>query len=203
MEGSIFFMSKQHDILLCTISSFNEKYGVAYPSIAKLAQCTGLTELEVATTIKELVEVGRLTKKARYDANGRRLSNEYRIIEPPMDDQSTIDDKAQNGYPLKSFNKSFKKEDLNKEQPKLSHESHTNFQFIMHQHRLPHELFQCLFDYEYIRETLKDCKGWHIEEAVKELKFRLSVRHTIYNLGRWFNKVLENCRIKDIAIGAA
>lgn len=199
-------MSKQHDTLLCAISSFEGKYGIAYPSYAKLAQCTGLSELEVAATIKELIEKGRITKKARYDANGRRISNEYRLIEPPMDDQSTIDDKAQNGYPLKSFIKSFKifkKEDLNnkRERPKMSHDSHMNFFSLMREFQLPHELFLFLFDDPDIRETLKSCKEWHIYDAVDELKYRLSIRHPIYSLCRWFNKVLETCRIKDIRIG--
>lgn len=203
LEG-VFFMSKHQDALFRTLRSFTEKYGgVAYPSIAMLAKCTGLTELETASAIKELVEGGRITKKARYDASGRKLSNEYTIIEP-----KPLDNKAQNEYPKKSFIQSFKtafkkEEDLNmqRSESKISHESHLWFWQVSRIYKLPHELFLYLLNDPHIRETLKDCKEWHIKDAVDELKYRLSIRHQIYSLGRWFNKVLETCRIKDIGIG--
>lgn len=60
-----------------------------YPSLATIGGHIGMSHPTVQRAIKDLIELGLLSKEKRYDDGGRQTSNLYTLLDPPRKDSDT------------------------------------------------------------------------------------------------------------------
>ena len=71
---------KSGSILVFTaLASFAGKDRIVWPSLKTIGKMVGMKERSVRRLLSELEEVGVVTRVARYDRDGKQLSNVYRL----------------------------------------------------------------------------------------------------------------------------